>query len=177
VPSSTHLRFFHDVCFPFGFLDRNFVCNSHIITLILFSLVHTKYDSQIIQFSFSSDLRLSRDQVSHPYINYMSDYTGNPTATSPQYGTCRGNLRPYDTCSRREFWPSIFPLRFKLTYVAARLRSAVIHLLRWPGAFKKKNLSKCGETRVFNYQELYENCTQIPPIKVDCSAFPILIIP
>lgn len=65
--------FIHVVCFPFRFLDRNFVCNSHIITLILFSLVHTKYDSRIIQFLLSSDPRLSRDQVSYPYINYISD--------------------------------------------------------------------------------------------------------
>lgn len=74
---------FHVVCFPFRFLDRNFVCNLHIITLILFILLHTKYDSQIIQFSFFSDPRLSRDHVSYPYLYYTPHYTGNLTTPSP----------------------------------------------------------------------------------------------
>ena len=71
------------LCFPSGFLTEILYAIPTSSLLILFSLAHTKYYGQIIQFSLSSDPCLSRDQVSYPYINYLSDYTAKPTTTSP----------------------------------------------------------------------------------------------
>lgn len=138
IPTSSMLS-----VFPSGFLTKIVyaICTkSHT----LFILLHTKYGSQIIQFSFSSDPRLSTDQVSYPYLIIQEIPVLLPLSTAHVAAT-EGHTTP---AFAGKFEPVFSPLQFKLTHVAAELQTAVIQLLRWPGACKK-HLSKCDDARVF----------------------------